>query len=342
VNWSANVFIYPTVSGDFTGDGRMDLVMPYDNAGMLHLHLVRSLGDGQWNATHGLTDVPALALRRPTLEGDVNRDGVSDLIFITKRPSRAGLRVDVFLGSSSGSWTRRTFQNTWTDIFEYPTLVGDVNGDGRADLVFPIEETNQQTLSVKVLFSQSDGSAWSAAEQSIGWGMGVHPAMLGDFNGDKKADLAFAFPSGDGIEIRQLWSNGNGTWTSKSQQIGWNPRVLYYGTLVGDINGDGRSDLVMPYHNDRGTVCVLTLTSNGLGQWLGADKDFGWGKGWLTYPSLLGDIDADGKADLLFPWHDGSAGLRLRYLSNFTGSAWARDQIHTFSDGAGIMNATVR
>ena len=48
------------------------------------------------------------------------------------------------------------------------------------------------------------------------------------------------------------------------------------------------------------------------------------------------------EADLLFPWHDGSFGLRVRYLSNFTGSGFARDQVHTFGDGAGIMNATVR
>lgn len=341
INWSANIFTYPTVSGDFTGDKRMDLVMPYDNAGKLHLHLIRSNGDGQWTNTEVTTAVNSDRLERPTLEGDVNGDQISDLIFVTRLPSRAGLAVNVFLGSASGTWTSRSFQNTWTDVFEFPTLVGDVNGDGRADLIFPIEETNQQTLTVKSLISTSTGS-FTEASQPIGWGLGVHPAMLGDINGDLKSDLLFAFEaSGGGMEIRSLMSNGDGTWTSRTQNVGWGARELYYPTLVADINGDKMADLVLPYVNDHETVCVMTLVSRGDGTWSGADHDFGWGKNWMRYPSLIGDIDADGKADLLFPWHDGSNGLRVRYLSNFASGTWGRDQIVTFGDGLGILNADV-
>ncbi len=350
LTWSTSVFNYPTVSGDFNGDKRMDLVMPYNYGGKLVIHLVRSQGNGQWVGTEQTNFAPlgiqvaSTGLGRPTLEGDVNGDRISDLIFITQRGNQAGLWVDTFLGSQAGTWTHRSYFNTWTDVHEYPTLVGDVNGDGRADLIFPIQEGNAQSLTVKVLFSS--GSTWAPATQPIGWGHAVHPAIVGDINGDRKADLIFVFPTGSGYEVRTLISKGDGTWNGQTELINWGSQgILEYPTLVGDVNGDGKTDLVFPYHNSNRGVVVVTFTSIGGGTWNASEQTFGWGGDWLKYPTMLGDIDGDLKADLIFPWHEkaglGLPGLSVRYLRGFTNGVWTLDGIKAFGDWKEVLNGPV-
>ena len=81
-------------------------------------------------------------------------------------------------------------------------VVGDFNGDGKADLAL----TNGAFGTVTVLLGNGDGTFTAAASPATG----SYPSFiaLGDFNGDGKVDLAVA--NGDNT-VTVLLGNGDGT-----------------------------------------------------------------------------------------------------------------------------------
>ncbi len=155
--------------------------------------------------------------------------------------------------------------------------------------------------------------------EEIGSGWGVYNTLVGpgDLSGDGKADLLARDKSG----VLYLYK-GNGQGTALATRIrvgsGWGAYNKILG--AGDYTGDGRNDL------------LARTTGGDLYLYRGTGKDtapFGAreriGGGWNTYKHLAapGDLNADGKADLLGVT---SAGDLYRYLgtapNKFSNRGW--------------------
>ena len=139
----------------------------------------------------------------------------------------------------------------------------------------------------------------------MGDGGGVHkyPVLAGDFNGDGKKDLAFMGQnwSGKGLNIRTKFSNGVGGWLPKHSVQGDGSGIHKYPALVGDVNGDGKDDIVFIGQNWNGPgLNIRTKISNGDGTWMHKYNVQGDGSGVHAYPCHIGDVNGDGKADLVF------------------------------------------
>src|SRR5262249_11927863 len=124
--------------------------------------------------------------------------------------------------------------------------VGDFNGDGKTDLLFAFSDTWGERRETDALSNGSSAyfpsnSNWLPND---GQGTAYH---VGDFNGDGKTDLLFAFSDASGV-----WHNtvalSNGSAFYFPSNSNWLPNAGQ-GTAyhVGDFNGDGKTDLLFAF-----------------------------------------------------------------------------------------------
>jgi len=168
--------------------------------------------------------------------GDVNGDGITDIV--TAPGAGGGPLVKVFSGADgsllvSFNAYAAAFQN---GLF---VAVGDVNRDGLADIITGPDAGGGPLVSV---FSGRDASLLSSFNAyDIAFHGGVRVAA-GDLNGDGFADIITA-PGAGGGPLVKVFSGKDGT-----DLMAFNaydaafPNGLF--VAVGDVNGDGRPDIV--------------------------------------------------------------------------------------------------
>ena len=227
--------------------------------------------------------------------GDVNGDGILDMVWLDAATGQSA----IWLMTAPATIASASFPPSvgagsgWT-----LAGVGDVNGDGRADLVWR-NTTSGQAL---VWMMSVTGTIGSTLD------LGIVPLTyelrgVGDFNGDGRADLVW-FRASDGVLSVWLMA-ANGTHTDLFPgAVGpgsWRPYRF------GDFDGDGLADIFWRNESD-GSTAVWYMNGGAI-----AATDF-----FTTVPLAawqLGaarDLDLDKHADLM--WVAPSTGNTVRWL----------------------------
>jgi hypothetical protein len=166
--------------------------------------------------------------------------------------------------------------------------VGDVNGDGRLDLI----TANHGSANASVLLGNGDGTF--GAKTDFATGVQPRSVTLSDVNSDGKLDLITANSSSNTVSV--LLGNGDGTFQAQATfATGNQPSNV----TVGDVNGDGRLDIITA---NSGTNTASVLLGNGNGTFQ-TKADFTTGSS--PYAVALSDMNGDGKLDLIVS-NDGS------------------------------------
>jgi FG-GAP-like repeat len=264
----AGSFPNSITTGDFNGDGKLDVAVANGGDGTVSIFLGKP--DGTFAPK---VDYPAGTGAASVVTGDFNRDGALDLAVLNTSAHMVG----VLLGKGDGTFDPPQLYEAGPSPVSLTT--GDFNRDGHLDLAV----VNQNAATVSILLGKGDGTF----QQPVGYAtaQGAVSVVAGDLNGDRTLDLIVAAQSSNVVSV--LLGNGDGTFQSHLDY------ATAYGPVtaaVGDCNKDGIPDLVVA---TAGGLSVLLGNGNGTFQ---PHQDFLL----IVFPASMtvGDFNGDGGLDV--------------------------------------------
>jgi hypothetical protein len=304
-------------TADLNGDGKLDLAILPDT------ELLVSLGDGNGHFSRPLSYDQGGFLTLLAL-GDFNGDTFLDVV-VADFPG-----IDVLLNDGAGGFPTSLF----IDSGEEPAglAVGDFNGDGKLDLA--VSDFQSNSISVYA----GDGTGGFGAPIIFTTGSMPSRLVAADFDHDGLPDLAVAeygsmdlrifkgsgnghfspgaiYPLGgnaEGLVTTDFNNDGNldlavnvfnifpnnhvavflGTGSGTFAQSASIPGNVFWGLAAADLNGDGNADVAFP-----GGAITVAL-GDGAGGFCPVQQiPFGGYAG--GYPVATGDLDSDGRFDLV-------------------------------------------
>ena len=220
-------------AGDFNGDGRTDVFLTTQEAGVANVLLGE--GDGSFLTAQryatGITLDPNGYRIEAARAADVNGDGIQDVILLGD--TNFGT-VGVRLGNGDGTF--QTIRSFPLGLFGLPSEVafGDINHDGKLDLA--VASFAGREANISILLGNGDGT-FQPRQILPSSASAPTDVVLTDFNNDGKLDLIV----GDVGAVRILLGNDDGTFQNPISAL---VPGLALQIEVRDFNGDGKLDLV--------------------------------------------------------------------------------------------------
>ena len=263
--------------GDVNGDGKLDIITANfgtDSAGVL-------LGNGNGTFLNPTTFTTGIGSTPFSVTlGDVNRDGILDIVTANQGNSSAS----VLLGNGNGTFGGQTSFVTGT--VPCSVTLGDVNGDGKLDIL----TANAGDATASVLLGNGNGTfggqtPFTTDTQPIS-------VTLGDVNGDGKLDIITANYGSNSASI--LLGIGDGTFAT---QANFTTGTKPYSVTLGDVNGDGALDIVTANRNsNNATILLNTATSTNS---VNFAPQATFTTGFRPISVKLGDLNGDGILDMV-------------------------------------------
>jgi Bacterial Ig-like domain (group 3)/Chitobiase/beta-hexosaminidase C-terminal domain/FG-GAP-like repeat len=303
---TSNLSAGPTsglATGDFNGDGILDLVGPVPSTNSVALSLGNS--DGSFS-TPAFVDAGTSGL---LAVGDFNGDGALDVAIVNPGTCHGGSTsgcslgsVNVLVGNGDGTFNEKSSDGLGTG--SQVIAVADFNGDGILDIVSISCGAmcgDPGDIVITTLLGNGDATFTNAKSTTIpGAGLWA-PVSVGDFNGDGIPDLILSSLI-IGPELVFL-GNGDGTFTQTSTLTLPVTYASVNSATLGDFNGDGIADVAFAEMNYNSSIA---FSSTGVVVYLGN----GDGTFTLKYKTLVGatpglnsiavgDFNNDGISDLV-------------------------------------------
>ncbi|HEX6838254.1 MAG TPA: VCBS repeat-containing protein, partial [Polyangia bacterium] len=281
----------PMAAADFNGDGLLDVGF----SGASNLGAMLGNGDGSFQQLrHYLVGSTPQAVA----SADFDRDGTPDIA----TANVASNNVSVMLGAGDGTLQSMAFFPTGKRPFKM--LAADFNHDGIFDLV----TADQDDVDIAVLLGDGTG-AFAAAKRTA---VPAKPTFMAaaDFNLDGQLDVAAG-----GVV---LLGNGDGTFTQAGSYGPGN------GLAVGDLNLDGKPDLVVADYS--GANGLHVMLGNGDGTFSNAGVVYAQ----IQLTMAIDDFNFDGKPDI------GAGGVIV--LGNGDGTFQPASSIAAGGDGVSIVD----
>lgn len=310
-------FTKPAKRADFNGDGYRDLVDPFLNPGQAPnlLTVVYGGPEGLTSGRHqsvgpSVPGVPGNAQVGWTVAtADFDRDGYADLAVdtVNARESARDVPIVIFYGSATGLSGRSVVLKSPVGDSVDNLAAGDFDGAGGVDLVVTGKGTSwifrdittKPVTSTKIPVTGRTGD--KIRRRSVGpaasaW---ARDPVVADVNGDHRSDLVLIVetPAADLEEGESFWNAELRLGTAKGlsrNAVGFGDDRFSDGPdpLAGDVNGDGRADVIVG--GSDGTLVTFLGTTEGLAPGRRIKLPL---RGEIQ-SLAVGDTDGDGNAEL--------------------------------------------
>jgi len=237
--------------GDLNGDGRPDLAVC--NAGSNLVSVLLALaGGGFGSATSYLATGAPLGQQclNSIAIGDLNGDGVQDLAV-----GNCESNVTVLSGLAGGGFAPYVEYDTLGESFG--VSIRDMDGDGHQDLV-----VGSEYIGVGVFRGLPGGTLDTRADYATGMAGPLGGLAIADLNGDGRLDIVtgnVSFTAQDG-SVTTLLGLPGGTFGMRTD---YKTSGGVLSVAVGDLNGDGKPDIVASDGAGPGITVVPSKASGG-------------------------------------------------------------------------------
>lgn len=277
---------YNFLSADFTGEGRDDVLYLFSDElnpsgtrvlTSMSLHEINAGGSSAY--VQDLPLVPGMGTtfysnRKPMTTGDFNGDGVMDILLVLANDYIVvngwdtildDYRAYVYYGNISTGFEEINLTGNYVigigdwDVENINAI--DIDGDGKNEIMITTGAQSE-------IFSLTGNVGVSVNGAVLGYPSEWHLTFFGDFNGDKKTDLLTRVGLNDNDGLWEIGYSNGSSFLSEGNTFDWTslpPDINedYEGEmlLIGDYNGDGRSDIARGYNwNSEQTIYMFFNT----------------------------------------------------------------------------------
>ncbi len=302
---------------DLDGDGMLDLAVAN--------HLSNSVSVLRNTSTNGAIDFAAnvdfTTGSRPfsLAIGDLDGDGKPDLSVANFNSDNVSVLRNASISGSIDSDSFETNVDFGVGSEPYSVAIGDLDGDGELDLAVANMSSNSVSVLHNTFIIGSIDSDSFATEVRFPTGNLPACVAIGDLDGDGKPDLAVAHNGLYKVSVLHNTSTiGSIGTNSFAAKVDFTTVASSFSVAIGDLDGDGKADLVVAnFGDDKLSVLRNTSTNGSIGSSSFAAKvDFATGTAPMSV--AIGDLDGDGKSDLAVVNYNSSNLSIFRNTSNNT------------------------
>jgi hypothetical protein len=232
--------------GDFNNDGITDIaVTNATNAQPKTVEILLGKGPGTFDAAVAYSTGATTSFR--IAAADFNSDGNLDLV-VTEQATNS-VRFLVGLGNGTFVPSAKVYSVPATAAF---VSVADFNRDGKPDFAV----TSKGSPNIAIFLGQGDFNFARPAAPSTG--VEAVSLDIADFNGDGFADLVVDSYKNKVAQLHVFLGNGDGTFQSPTAVAAGS---AFVSVVAGDINGDGKADLLTCDGGSRNSISTYLNTT---------------------------------------------------------------------------------
>jgi len=297
--------------GDLDNDGKPDMVVTNQDAATVSIYRNTS--------TSGVINAQSFAqpfsfqtnISPSAVEiGDLDADGKPDIILANYISGNISIYQNQYAGGGLSASSFGPKFDVATAEYPYVIKIGDLDNDGKPDMAISYSFVGDALSYIKNISTPGNLTATSFGTRiDAVSGNGYFNVGLADLTDDGKVDVILSDATKSQVSVyKNISTMGTLSLASLEPKVSYTTAANPLVVNSGDIDGDGKTDLVLsnfgtslgPVETDGFYISVLLnkiVGNNITNTSFGPVKNFPTGR--VPQASVLGDLDGDGKLDVV-------------------------------------------